>query len=433
MGIENLNKFLKVNAPNCQTTLALSRFRGTRVAIDANNLLCSKMYTANKGTCDLQQLKIDPFASIDRSEADKEWYRQLLYTVLTYTSYGITPIFVFDGKHLPAKAKTQNKRKQDRKENQRRAEELAQTIAKKSLLERTDEEIEKLGNAKSSSAVFITSEQMCTFKSILNMVGVPVITAKGDGEDLCVALAHAGKVSAVVSKDTDCFVLGCPITISGISKGSRSPNQTVDVTIYSKILEGLNIDRSTFIDLCILGKCDYNNGVPKIMLPTAFKLFKDHGCIENIMKYESYKYDFYGEDGMNVNLDFCRNTIFCIKSVEDCLDESHEGKLPNLDISKFALSHPQTRNYLRSLNIEDFMVRLTASYDNIKSCGDYGAEYVLGAGRLVPNNQHQLHYDVFILPDKQEKRETLELRDTDSITSGIETVNIVSDLVVRFD
>jgi len=385
MGIRNLNKFLKTFAPACKTTIPLTRLRGTRVAIDANNMLCSTMYTANKHTYDHQELKLNPYAHIDRGEADKEWYRQLLSTVQTYASYGITPIFVFDGKFCPGKAEERDKRRKERANVLRRTDELTEEIAAKPLLERTDEEITRLGNAKASSEVKVSLEQIETSKSLLRAVGVPVLTAMGDAEDLCVALSHAGHVSAVVSRDTDCYALGCSMTINGITKGSKGPNHTVDVTLYEKILEGLAMDRADFVDLCILSKCDYNRGVPNVGAVRAYKLMKECGGLEGAIAKYSGKYKFHDDEGMNMNLEFCRETIFSVKDVEDCLDPEHNRTLPNLNINKSALGVYAVKSYMRAHGVEEYVIRLSVAYNNILHSGSYGAEYILGK-RIIPTN-----------------------------------------------
>lgn len=431
MGIHNLNKFIKAYAPAAQTTLPLTAFQGTRVAIDANNLLCSTMYAANVNTYDHQELKLNPHAMIDRTEADREWYRQLLSTVLTYTSYGITPVFVFDGKHCPGKAEVRDKRRIDRENTQRRTAELTAAIAEKPLLERTDEEIEKLGKAKSSVETKVSVDQINTSKALLRAVGVPVLTALGDGEDLCVALSHEQYVSAVVSRDTDCYALGCAITISGFSKGSRAPNHTVDVTLYEKILDGLKLDRPTFVDLCITGKCDYNRGVPKVGLIRAYDMIVKNGGLEAMIEANKNKYDFYGEEGMNLNLEFCRKQIFAVKRAKDCLDEEHAGVIPSLDLSKGNIATHQIKSYLRSHGVEDFVVRLSTSYRNVNHSGDYGAEYVLGK-RIIPDNARPSMFEICLKPDPQ-KAEILRngrLSEGNAV-AACKTVDVIRDMIVQ--
>lgn len=425
MGIPKLNELIKRYAPNAKTVIPVSKFRGTRIAIDANNLLCSKMYVANAQSCDLSLLKLDPFAKIDRTEADKKWYENLLNLVSLFSGYGITPVFVFDGVHVPEKAKTQEKRQIERKANQQRAVELAQTIANTPLLERSDEDLEKLGKAKASSSMFLTPELKQTFKTLLNMVGVPVITARGEAEDLCCALSHAGKVSAVYSCDVDCFVLGANITISGITKGSRYPNQTFDVTLYDKILEGLDMNRKTFVDMCIYGKTDFNRGVPGVAITTAYNDIKKYGSIEAVMA--NVNRDFVGEDGKNLNLEFCRN-IFRIKPVSDCLADVHENTLPNLNIDRNSLAHPHTRTFLRQLGIELFMSKLEASYSNIKGADDRGAEYILDTGRLLPNNRN-LPFDFYIQKPEKDPREEESKRSVYEFKEA-DMINPISDMMV---
>jgi 5'-3' exonuclease len=371
MGIKDLKKFSTSNAPDSIMTIPLRKFKGSRLAVDAELLMYNKMHSVNKSLYKLLDLKNNPDAKIDSMQSTSLLMSRLLDWVVTITSYGISPVFVFDGRYKPGKERIQAERKSTREKTNKDTADIVSDLVAVLPHERSDEDVVKLRSKKQNS-VYVTSVQINLFKNVLRMMRIPVITARADGEDLCCTLAVMGKVSAVYSKDADCVVTGAPITISGITLGSSSPNHTFDVIVYDKLLEGLGVTREGLIDMCVLYGCDYSVGVKGYGLITAHKKIKEYGCIENIP----------GINTGDIDVPMARDS-FRVKSVKECMDECHEDILPNLNIDKRSFDNHSLRPFMESYSIANYIMQLKSSFRNITVFEDRGAEYVLDEGRIL--------------------------------------------------
>ena len=372
MGIEGFRAFIKSRAPGAISTIMMVEFKGTRIAIDANLFMYMMMSGANVQSWQKIDLKTDPGATPDMLELTVYWIKMMLDRIINLCSYGITPVFVFDGTNKPKKAPVQESR---RKEKQKSKEEA--TLVKDKLEailphERSDEDI-KILRSKKQNIVYVNEDQINLFKNFLRVAGVPIIIADGDGEELCCTLAHLGKVSAVYSKDADCAIFGAPITITGVTKGSKPPTQTFDVFLYDKLSSELSISREKLIDMCILHGCDYSPGVRGYGLITAYKKIVEYGCIENIP----------GIDLKGIDVNETRDS-FRIKGLSECLSPVHEGILPSLNINKDALLQHGARPFFQSYSLGNLIFPLLSSYENLTVITDRGAEYILPNGRIIP-------------------------------------------------
>jgi flap endonuclease-1 len=94
-------------------------------------------------------------------------------------------------------------------------------------------------------------------------------------------LAIEGKVEAVYSTDTDCLVYGCPYLITEFDKENRE-NLFLCVISLQKTLENLDISFRTFVDLCIMCGCDFNQNIPKIGPKRSYDLMKEYESIDSL-------------------------------------------------------------------------------------------------------------------------------------------------------
>jgi len=184
---------------------------------------------------------------------------------------GLKPAYVFDGKPPTLKSGELAKRTKNRT---KAAEEL------KSAQERDDSEAV---NKYSSRLVKVTRENNEDAKTLLRLMGVPVIEAPCEAEAQCAVLARSGLVYATGTEDMDALTFATPYLLKKLtfSAGQQQPIQQVT---HMKLLEGLGLTNDEFIDLCILCGCDYCDKIPGIGPKTALKLLKKHHCIEEIVK-----------------------------------------------------------------------------------------------------------------------------------------------------
>jgi flap endonuclease-1 len=375
MGIKKLNELLDEHCPESRKIeIPLSKFRGTRIAVDAYNWMCTNLAKAQTRSMKKTDLKNDPSLTHNAAETKKFWLESLINFCTTLCSYGITPIFVFDGLNNPEKADTQQERRERRKQIKNRVDELEQKLTNQMSHERPDEDIEKLRTLK-ASIFYLRDENIFTVKELLNIIGLPFINADADGERLCCALCNEGIATAVYSNDTDCIGYANPITLTGFARGHTNDNQHFVATIFNPILPKLNINYSSFLDLCILLSCDFNKNIPGIGVKKSFNLIKDHKTIENIEKagynIECLKYDL------------CKN-LFSYLPSKKLLHPSHNDELPYLNVKLSKIVEQSTKNYMEEQGILKNYFYLLAAYKNLNpSQMDIGAECILGERYMV--------------------------------------------------
>ncbi|OAL25355.1 flap endonuclease 1 [Fonsecaea multimorphosa] len=196
----------------------------------------------------------------------------MFYRTLRMVDNGIKPLYVFDG--APPKLKSG---------------ELAKRFARKNEASDQHEEAKETGTAEevekfSRRTVRVTREHNEECRRLLKLMGIPYIVAPTEAEAQCAVLARAGKVYAAASEDMDTLTFNSPILLRHLtfSEQRKEPIQEIHL---DKTLEGLGMDRTQFIDLCILLGCDYLDPVPKIGPNTALKLIREHGSLEGVVEF----------------------------------------------------------------------------------------------------------------------------------------------------
>ncbi|EPE36001.1 PIN [Glarea lozoyensis ATCC 20868] len=196
----------------------------------------------------------------------------MFYRTLRIVDNGIKPLYVFDGAPPKLKSGELAKRFQRKAEATEGLEEAKETG--------TAEDVEKF----SRRTVRVTREHNAECQRLLKLMGIPFIIAPTEAEAQCAVLARAGKVYAAASEDMDTLCFDSPVLLRHLtfSEQRKEPIQEIFV---DKVLEGLNMDRKQFVDLCILLGCDYLDPVPKVGPSTALKLIREHKTLENFVEY----------------------------------------------------------------------------------------------------------------------------------------------------
>jgi flap endonuclease-1 len=114
-------------------------------------------------------------------------------------------------------------------------------------------------------------------------MGVPVVEAPCEAEAQCAALAKSGKVFAAGSEDMDTLTFGTPVLLRHLTF-SEARKMPISEIHLDKIMNGLDLTRSQFIDLCILLGCDYCDSIKGIGPQRALALIREHGNLETIIK-----------------------------------------------------------------------------------------------------------------------------------------------------
>lgn len=276
MGIEGFNAFFKEQCPEAYGFTPLASLRGRRIAVDAGNIGFRWYAGAVAQVLD----NIDFVREeMQRRDVFRFWIQLCLSNIRTWMSFGVTPVLVFDGTAPAEKHQEQARRRELRMKTQQEIDTLRSTLTAMDFVDRLSEPVLRYKSLLKKVAAPST-EDKDEFRVVMETLGIPCVTSKGDGESLCSMLALDGVVHGVYSTDTDCLVYGCPCLITEISVVNK---QTVAHTVRLDILlTKLGWTQQKFIDMCIMMSCDYNTNIPKIGPKRAFKLLQDHDSIDDL-------------------------------------------------------------------------------------------------------------------------------------------------------
>ena len=196
----------------------------------------------------------------------------MFYRTLRIVDNGIKPVYVFDGAPPKLKSGELAKRVQRKGEAAAGLEEAKETG--------TAEDVEKF----SRRTVRVTREHNSECQRLLKLMGIPYIIAPTEAEAQCAVLARAGKVYAAASEDMDTLCFDSPILLRHLTF-SEQRKEPIQEIFLDKVLEGLDMDRKQFVDLCILLGCDYLDPIPKVGPNTALKMIREHGSLEKVVEW----------------------------------------------------------------------------------------------------------------------------------------------------
>jgi len=377
MGIKGLNAFLRKECPDAFIELPNTYFKGKRIAIDSDNVLRRFMSRSHKEIVDKTDVAaMEP----DRDEIIKKWIYHVKNFVMELLQMGTTPIFVFDGKYIDEKSETQEKRRAEKQKRIDEAETMKMKIMEIDELERTPDMITEL-RKKMHHLGFLSSDEKEIMIGILSAIGIPVLKATGEGEQLCAMLCIEGKVDAVYSRDTDLVAFGCPLTISEpagfiYNPKTRRVEESLKCTLFKPILSSLNISYDTFRDLCIMSGCDFNNNMPHFGIGKSFNILKDCGSIDHLpSKYHVRSkckrddhavcksiYETYTDQTKCLNHLRCREIMGHRASHDICQDKIVLNINTNLE---------DARDRLEMYGAEDWLKDITSLYNNLPTPSSY--------------------------------------------------------------
>ena len=120
-------------------------------------------------------------------------------------------------------------------------------------------------------------------KTMLRLMGLPVIEAPVEAEAQCVTLAKHKKVDAVASEDMDCLTFGATLQIRGFTQRKNKNDPIIEIEL-SVVLKELELTMDEFIDFCILCGSDYTQTIEGLGPNTALKLIKEFKTIEKVLE-----------------------------------------------------------------------------------------------------------------------------------------------------
>ncbi len=191
----------------------------------------------------------------------------------------IRPVYSFDGKPHPLKAKTIEERQKRKKQ------------AEKEYLEALEEGDLKTARLKAQQTSRLTEDMVKQSKELLDALGIPWVQAPMEGEAQASYMVKKGDAYAVGSQDYDCLLVGAPILVRNLTSQDKRklPGKEAYTNIYPKQitlktnLKTLGITHEQLVDMAILIGTDFNDGVKGIGPKKSLNLIKDNGSVENAL------------------------------------------------------------------------------------------------------------------------------------------------------
>ncbi|XP_015187766.1 PREDICTED: flap endonuclease 1 [Polistes dominula] len=268
MGILGLSKLIADIAPGAIKERELKHYFGRKIAIDASMCLYQFLIAVRSEGAQL-------------TAADGETTSHLMgifYRTIRLVDQGIKPVYVFDGKPPDLKGGELAKRAEKREE----AQKLLQAAEEAGNAEDVDKFNRRL--------VKVTKTHSEEAKQLLKLMGIPFVDAPCEAEAQCAALVKGGKVFATATEDMDALTFGCDVLLRRLTF-SEARKMPVQEFHFNKVLEGLELNKDEFIDLCIMLGCDYTNSIKGIGPKRAIELIKTHKSLEKIIeKLDTKKY-----------------------------------------------------------------------------------------------------------------------------------------------
>lgn len=223
----------------------INEFSGCTVAIDSYCWL-------HKGTYSCADKLI-------RGEQTDMHIRYCMKYVTMLLSNNIKPILVFDGRHLPAKAMTESKRRESRDTSKKRAAELLK-------LGQTEEARKYMRRG-----VDITHSMALSLIQECRKRNVDCIVAPYEADAQLAYLNIKNIAHIVITEDSDLILFGCTKIFFKMSM--EGVGTLVDTTklplVMNCPIERYSFDK--FRQMCIMSGCDYLASLPGIGLAKAKK------------------------------------------------------------------------------------------------------------------------------------------------------------------
>ncbi|KAJ8591926.1 PIN domain-like protein [Rhizopogon salebrosus TDB-379] len=263
MGIKGLTALISEHAPKAFTEHDIKTLFGRKVAIDASMSIYQFLIAVRQ--------KDGEMLTNDAGETTSH-LMGFFYRTIRIVENGIKPAYVFDGKPPELKSGVLSKRFERREEAKEEGEEAKETG--------TAEDVDRF----SRRTVKVTKEHNEECRRLLKLMGIPVIVAPSEAEAQCAELARGGKVYAAGSEDMDTLTFNAPILYRHLtfSEAKKAPISEINL---QKALEGLEMDMSKFIDLCILLGCDYLEPIRGVGPKSALKLIREYGGLAGVVEH----------------------------------------------------------------------------------------------------------------------------------------------------
>lgn len=190
----------------------------------------------------------------------------IFFQTSSLISKQIKPVYVFDGKSPELKSKTVQERIEVKKESE------------KKYLEAKESGDMETARKYASRTVHLDKEIIESSKKLLELMGLPYVQAKTEGEAQASYMVAQKDAWAVVSQDYDCLQFGATRMLRNFRLSQSTKN--MEIISLQKTLDDLQLTRKQMVDLAMLVGTDFNEGVYGIGAKKGLKLMQKYGTLE---------------------------------------------------------------------------------------------------------------------------------------------------------
>lgn len=240
--------------------IKFEELKGKTVALDAANIIYQFLSIIRQA---------DGTPLMDHRGKVTSHFSGILYRTTSLIEKEIKPFYVFDGTPSVHKRSTQLKRREVKAESRKKW--------KEALENGNIEEARKYAGRTSRMSTEIIEGS----KKLLELMGIPYIQAKGEGEAQASYMVDKGSAWCVGSQDYDCILFGATRMVKNLTiTGGKAHLELIRL---EKVLEELQITREQLIDVAILVGTDFNEGVKGIGAKKGINLIKKHGNVFKVL------------------------------------------------------------------------------------------------------------------------------------------------------
>ena len=318
MTIKNLKKFLKDKYPHIFRSLSMYEFKGCKIAIDCSDL-AYRYWSPQQGIV-IKKMN-NPLDEVPIGDIENSWLNQIWSLLSKFIQINITPVMIFDGTPPEEKIRVIEARRVEKDNKRIELQRFEKELSEIPIQMRTQKQLDTLKEMKVNFNL-LSSDQFNLLKIFLNGLGLPVLQAKNEAEELCCTLCREGYVTGVYCEDSDCLAHLCPCWIFGKSKKKKFVKERneymedFEFFLLRDVLNETGLSKESFIDLCIMSECDYNSNIYNFAIGGAYKALKEYKTIEGVMKSPKHS----DKDFSILNYETCRK-LFAKRTYSECCEK----------------------------------------------------------------------------------------------------------------
>ena len=337
MGIRGINKLLKIQCTQGISNISMEKLRNTYIGIDTSIYLYKYTYMGNMLECFLKQIN------------------HLL-------SYGITPIYFFDGKPTEEKRKLIEKRNNEYKKKLEKIEEMKKELTKLEEIEEPSDDIilqihlkEEQIRKKNKSTIRINKNELGELKKIFKNLGIYYYECNGEADIYMKSFSQKKLLDYVITEDLDFLTHGCENILYNYNYTSGK----LKLYNLNQILNDLGMNYKSFVDFCIMLGCDYSCKIPGFGPKTGYKLIKEYKSYFELKDKKQIKIpeNFKYQESLKMFIEgpeILINNKKMLKLQKDNINK-HELEEMNLNIRIIEKIIYKIKNIKYEFNILDFL------------------------------------------------------------------------------